>query len=367
MSCWFLASGPITAVFLAGSSGRIPPSFWSSTIERLAALRAAATASGRSICASACGGLERCVRVLEQAGAELDAQDPAHGVVDPLHRDPALVEQLRAEVADQRAGHLGVHAGVERERRGAGAVGGDAVAAFPGVGCLRRAGAHLGDGGPVALDEPVEVPLALEDLVHQLVVAAAGHAVDRVERAHGGVRAGVDRGLERRQVEVPEPLHRTCRSCCSHGRSRAGRRRRSAWGWRRACRARCSPSLDRLDARGREHRVQVRILAGGLCDPAPARLVRDVDHRGVGLLEPDGGRLARAVLVVVERDLRIEARTGGQRDREDRPEPVDRVEGEEDRDLQPRLLDGDALEVSDPLSGRSRSGPSRGPCARRRR
>ena len=65
---------------------------------------------------------------------------------------------------------------------------------------------HLGDGGPIALDEAVEVPLALEDLVHQVVVAAARHAVDGVERAHGRVGAGTNRGLERRQVEVPQPL-----------------------------------------------------------------------------------------------------------------------------------------------------------------
>ena len=57
MSCWFLASGPMTAVFFDGSSGRIPPSFRSSTIERLAAFFAAATASGRSICASASAGV----------------------------------------------------------------------------------------------------------------------------------------------------------------------------------------------------------------------------------------------------------------------------------------------------------------------
>ena len=69
-------------------------------------------------------------------------------------------------------------------------------------------------------------------------------------------------------------------------------------------------SLNRLDARGREHRVQIRILTGAFGDPAPARLVRDVDHRGVGLLEPDDGRLARAVRVVVERNLRIEELAG---------------------------------------------------------
>jgi hypothetical protein len=56
MSCWFLARGPMTAVDLPGSSGSVPPSFLSSTIERPAAWRAAATASGRSCAASALAG-----------------------------------------------------------------------------------------------------------------------------------------------------------------------------------------------------------------------------------------------------------------------------------------------------------------------
>jgi hypothetical protein len=106
-------------------------------------------------------------------------------------------------------------------------------------------------------------------------------------------------------------------------------------------------ALNRLDARGREDRVQVRILAGGLGDSAPPWLVRDVDHRGVGLFEPDGGRLARAVGVIIERNLRIEARARPERDREDRSESVDRVEREQHRDLQARFLDGNALKLSD--------------------
>ena len=56
------------------------------------------------------------VRVVEQPGAELDAQDAPHRVVDPLHRDLALVEQLLAVVADVGRDHLRVGAGVERQR-----------------------------------------------------------------------------------------------------------------------------------------------------------------------------------------------------------------------------------------------------------
>ena len=294
-------------------------------------------------------GLDRCVGVLEQAGAELDAQDPAHCVVDPLHRDPVLVEQLLAEVADQGARHLGVDAGVEREGCRAGSVGGDAVTAFTGVGCLRRTGAHLGDRRPVALDEPVELPLVFEDLVHRVVVAAAGHAVDRVERAHRRVRTGVDSRLERRQIEIPEPLFRQVGGVVVPAALRLAVRGEVLGARDELVGCAVVAALNRLDASGREHRVQVGVLSGGLGDPAPARFVRDVHHRGIGLLEPHDGRLARAVRVVVGGHLRIEARACGQRDRKDRPEAVDRVEGEEQRDLQARLLDGHLLQFSNPL------------------
>ena len=257
-------------------------------------------------------------------------------------------EQLRAGVADQRAGHLGVHTGVERQRRGRGAVGGDPVPALPRVGCPGRAGTHLGHGGPVALDEPVKAPLALEDPVHRVVVAAARHAVDRVERAHGRVRAGVDRRLERRQVEVAQPLLGQVGGVVVTAALRLAVGREVLGAGHELVGCAVVGSLDRLDARRPEHRVQVGVLPGGLGDPAPARLVRHVDHRRIGLLEPDNGRLARAVLVVVEGHLRVEARAGGKRDREDGAEAMDGVEGEQHRDLQPRLLNGNALQLPDP-------------------
>ena len=106
-------------------------------------------------------------------------------------------------------------------------------------------------------------------------------------------------------------------------------------------------ALESLDARRRHDGVQVRILAGALGDPPPPRLVRDVDHRGIRLLEADGGRLARPVGRVVRGNLRVEAGAHAERNREDRPEAVDRVEGEEQRDLQPRLLDREPLELPD--------------------
>ena len=161
---------------------------------------------------------------------------------------------------------------------------------------------------------------------------------------------GVDGGLERREVHVAEPVLRhvgrvvvaACLGLSVGGEVLRARHQLVA----RAVVA----ALGALDARGGEHRVQVGILAGRLGDPAPPRLVGDVHHRRVGLLEADGCRLARAVRGVVEGDLRVEARARAQRDREDRAEAVNRVEGEQDRDLESRLLNGHPLELPDPLS-----------------
>jgi hypothetical protein len=75
--------------------------------------------------------------------------------------------------------------------------------------------------------------------------------------------------------------------------------------------------------------------------------VGHVDHRAVDLLDAGGRGLHRADAVVVGRHVGVEAAGRPQRDREDRPEPVDRVEREQDRDVQPRVLDGLVLEVVD--------------------
>ena len=80
----------MTAVFLVGSNGRVASSFFSSTID-LPAARAGRRAVGRGEEAGRVGGLGLVdVRVVEEAGAELDPQDPAHRVVEPAHGDPVL-------------------------------------------------------------------------------------------------------------------------------------------------------------------------------------------------------------------------------------------------------------------------------------
>ena len=180
-----------------------------------------------------------------------------------------------------------------------------------------------------------------------LGVGAPGHAVDGVERAHRGVRAGVDGGLERRQVQVAQPLlghvgRVVLASALGLAVGGVVLDARHHLVGRRVVGALCG-----LDAGGREDRAEVRVLAGGLGDAAPARLVGDVDHRAVDLLDADRGRLARGDRVVGGGHRRVEAARGAQRHGEDRAVAVDGVVGEEDRDVQPRLLDRDVLEVVD--------------------
>ena len=78
---------------------------------RLAGCGAGCRAVGRGEEAGRVGGLRLVdVRVVEEAGAELDPQDPAYRVVEPAHGDPMLRQQLGAEVTDVGAHHLRVGA-----------------------------------------------------------------------------------------------------------------------------------------------------------------------------------------------------------------------------------------------------------------
>ena len=288
------------------------------------------------------------VGVVEEAGAELDPQDPADRVVEPAHGDPVLRQQLGAVVTDVGADHLRVGAGHQRVGPRLGAVGRGAVAAGPLVRLDRRAGAGLGDGGVVALDEAVEAPLVLEDVGLGVGVRAPRDAVDRVERAHHRVRACVDRGLERREVEVAQRRLGHVRGVVVAAALGLAVADEVLDAGDDLVLLRVVRALGSLDPGRRHHGADVRVLAVALDDPAPAGLVGDVDHRAVDLLEADGRGLAGTDRRVGLGDRRVERAGGAQRDGEDGPVAVDGVVGEQDRDVQPGLLDGDVLELVDP-------------------
>ena len=102
-------------------------------------------------------------------------------------------------------------------------------------------------------------------------------------------------------------------------------------------------ALEGLDVRTAEHRGEVRVLAVGLLDPAPARVARDVEDRrervaGAGQQHPPADRRGHR-----RDDVGVEARGGADRLLEARRSPRDQAVQallvDDRRDPESRLLD----------------------------
>ena len=113
-----------------------------------------------------------------------------------------------------------------------------------------------------------------------------------------------------------------------------------------------TPPLIPADVGSREDRAEVGILTGALGDAAPSGVARNIHHRGKCPSDPLGrgllGRHARGLLD----ERRIPGRGEAEVDGEDGSKPVDDVEAEQQRNVQPGALDRDALVVIDLLGAR---------------
>src|ERR1700730_16844607 len=89
------------------------------------------------------------------------------------------------------------------------------------------------------------------------------------------------------------------------------------------------------------------MLAGALGNPSPAGVVADIDHWREHLLDAVVRRFVGSGRGVDPGDGGIEAACLAERDREYGAVPVDRVQAEEQWDVQPRLNDGDVLQGVD--------------------
>src|SRR5207247_109840 len=90
------------------------------------------------------------------------------------------------------AHHVHVDAGLECDLPRVGARPRDAVVP------------QLFDAGPVAHDEPGELPLVAQQRGHEPAVRVAGDAADLVEGRHDAAGARVHRRPVRRQVDLPQ-------------------------------------------------------------------------------------------------------------------------------------------------------------------
>ena len=274
------------------------------------------------------------VGIVEQAEPLLGEQDAAHRTIERRHRDPA-----GAHLGDQLVDvglrdHLHVDAGGEGEPACLGAVGRQSVLD------------QLADRLPVADHEPAPAPLAAQDALEQSCVRARRHAADVVEAAHQRGDTRVHRGAEGRQVDLAESALRDIdRVVIAPGLGRAVGGEVLGAGEQRVGRVQVL-ALEPADPRRRHHHPEVGILAGALDDATPPGVARDVHHGGEGPVDAGRGRLDRRHPGSPLDRAGIPARGLGQRDRERRPEPVDDVEGEQERDAEARPLHRDGLQLA---------------------
>ena len=92
---------------------------------------------------------------------------------------------------------------------------------------------------------------------------------------------------------------------------------------------------------------EIDVLAEALGNASPARVPRDVDHRGEGPVHAGTGRLSGCDPCAFLHQPGIPGRGLAQRQRHDGAEAVDDVAADQQRDAQAALLDGDALQLVD--------------------
>ena len=102
--------------------------------------------------------------------------------------------------------------------------------------------------------------------------------------------------------------------------------------------------LEAANARGGEDFAEHGVLAAAFHPAAPALVARHVDHRRKCPVDARTGGFECGRLGRPPRKLRLEARHFGKGHREDRTMAVNDVGGEDQRDLEPRLLDGSRLQ-----------------------
>ena len=130
-------------------------------------------------------------RILKQAKRKLEAQDAAHGGVDPRLGDLAVLDQRRQVLDERQIGrhHAHVDAGLNGHLR-----------RFPLVGRHTVERDELFDVEPVGDHQPLEAEFVAQQVRQQVAAGMHGHAVHLARVHHHRRRACVDRGPEWRKV-----------------------------------------------------------------------------------------------------------------------------------------------------------------------
>ena len=229
------------------------------------------------------GGLLVAVGVLEEAALELHGQHAGDGGVDLELRDAAGLHQLRDQGVGFAVGQLDIDAGVHGHHGRLAKVGGQLVA-----------GDQLLDREVVRLDRALVAPLLAQDLGQQPVVGVRGHPVDLVVRRHDRAhRQLLHRALERREEILAQgPFGDLGRADIGAVLGLAVAGHVLEGGEDLVLAQRQGRTLEAADRSQAHLGADVRVLAIGLLDAAPARVAGHVNHGGQGHVRAAGAHLA---------------------------------------------------------------------------
>jgi hypothetical protein len=263
--------------------------------------------------------------VLEQAQPILGLQHAAHGSIDFTHRHFAAANQRRQLVQVGAAVQVDVDAGGQRQSRGVGGRGGDAVL------LQFRYGVEVGD------DHAIKAPAFAQQAGQQRAVGRAGDVVECCQRRHHGTDAAVDQCTERRQVDdVQQALRQVGRVVVAPAFHRAvadevlGRGQHGVSGGEVV-------ALEAAQLRARHRGAEIGVFARTFHHAAPAWIAADVDHRAEGPVHAGGGGFNGSGAVHALDQCGIPGCRQRQRYRESRAESMVHIAHEPQRDLQPRL------------------------------
>ncbi len=202
---------------------------------------------------------------------------------------------------------------------------------------------QLAHRAKIAHHKAVEIPLVTQDLRQRERIGRGRNAVERVERAHHGRRSRVDGRPIGRQVNLAQRQlgHIDGIVFATRVGRPIGREMFHARG------DRVGPAqivaLVALHVGPRHRGTEPGVLARSLRNASPARIPRNIDHRGEDPADAVIGCFARGDMGDLPHQRRIEARRQRQRHRENRPLPVNHVVAEQKRNVERAFFHRQAL------------------------
>ncbi len=278
------------------------------------------------------------IGIFERAAEELDLEDTAHRHVDFRLGDAAGLHQFQQLRIGRRIRGFDVNAGLD-----------GAISRFGQVGDQVVAGDQFVDGEIVGDRDALEAPLIAQDGRQQPLVGVRRDAVDFVVRRHDRARIGfLDDLLERRKEVLAQVAFTDL------GRTDIGAVFRLAVtghvlqrGEDLVRRQRQGLALEAQHGRLAHFAAQVRVLAVGFLDAAPARFARHIDDRRQHVVAAAGAGFLGGHGEDARRGRRIEGRGQADRLRERGrilgDEAVQAFLVHDHRNAQPRAFDGPLL------------------------